>query len=127
MATLNHQLFLYISGSKHAKSLKYEQLKLESKVNNKKDAYFIISKSFQNFKFPALVRVGIAPLSKKNWLLIHFEANQIIFSQSSAYQCNLHSDVPVLLGSFFVEPTVGPVYGSRIRPQYAFNEEAIIH
>ena len=63
----------------------------------------------------------------KNWPLIHFESNQIIFSQSSAYQCNLHSDVPVLLGSFFVEPTVGPVYGSRIRPQYAFNEEAIIH
>ena len=63
----------------------------------------------------------------ENWLLIHFEANQIIFSQSSAYQCNLHSNVPVLLGSFFVEPTVGPVYGSRIRPQYAFNEEAIIH
>ena len=56
-----------------------------------------------------------------------FVANQIIFSQSSPYQCNLHSDVPVLLGSFFVEPTVGPVYGSRIRPQYAFNEEAIIH
>ena len=66
MATLNqNQLLLYVYGLKHAKSLKYEQLKLESKVNNKKDADFIISKSFQNFKFPDLVRVGIAPLSKK--------------------------------------------------------------